>query len=120
MDILVVDDSPIVIKYLRFHLQTDNIKILEASSTDQALELLKNGTFPKLIISDYYTDHQGGGMKILNYILEKNLPIKFVFYTHYLGIRCPEDDGRVLGTVEKANFDKLHDLVKNIAAKSSR
>lgn len=111
MNILLVDDSPIVIKYLRFHLKSEKLNILDSDSGESAVKLIKNGLRPDLIIADYAMNN-GDGMSLLNFILKNDFTSKFVFYTHYIGIKSPFEDYRFLGSVEKANFDKLHELVK--------
>jgi CheY-like chemotaxis protein len=50
--ILLVDDEPGMLRYIRTLLEVDNYKVATASTGEEALELVRKGLHPDLVLLD--------------------------------------------------------------------
>ena len=114
MEVLLVDDEPLILKLLSMHLESLGWKTHTATSGNLALQLLES-VKPDLIITDM-TMPDGDGKMLLEGIKKKNLGQPVVFFV--TGDNELSTDQAVklgaAGSLEKPiDFDKLEKILED-------
>ncbi len=86
--ILVVDDEPSMLRYLRTLLEVDRYDVTTANGGEQALQILNEGLSPDLILLDSFMPGMDG-LELLRRVKEMNSDIKVVM------LSCVNDNRRV-------------------------
>lgn len=111
LNILIIDDEEqnleLMKAFLESHLQC---AIFEASSGNEAMELLKSGQDFDFIISDLRMPN-GSGYDVLEFFTSSSLKAYFILHTTYPIDDLPSHDQRFLGVVSKHNYTKLTQLI---------
>ena len=112
--LLLVDDEQeildIIQNLLENHIHTQSLRIHTALSGNDAIEMLRNDFQFDLIVSDY-TMGNGNGLTVLNYVLEKKIKSKFVFFTSSSGFKTPSPNENYLGIIDKTDLNSLVEYV---------
>ncbi len=112
--ILLIDDSSTFLKALSFALRSKTVNVLNASSTQEALDKLKKIKFD-LVISDYDLGSDNG-LTILKHLRSNNNNVKFIMLTgkdsNKLKCEVEKENGIFL---DKGTFNLVEILKKEIS-----
>lgn len=105
--ILLVDDDESLRQLLAHRLSLDLSSVVdEASSGNEAINLIKQGTKYSLIISDYNMP-DGNGAILQNFLVENDIQSFFFFYSSEIKIDTNPSHKNFLGVIEKPHIQKL-------------
>lgn len=114
--LLVVDDDESLRQLLAYRLSHElndqvRIRVSEAKSGNEAIELLKAGRKFCLIISDYEMP-DGDGCELQDYLIKSKSDSFLMFYSSEANIEFNLAHQNCLGVVRKPDFSQLKDQVK--------
>src|SRR5437588_12848484 len=78
--ILVVDDSPDMLRYLRMVLELDSYRVETANNGVEALQRVRNGTVPEAVVLDLQMPEMDG-LKTLGRLLELQPQVKVIMWS---------------------------------------
>ena len=98
--ILVVDDEPSMLRYLRTLLEVDSYRVTAASSGAEALELIQEGPRPDLVLLDSFMPEMDG-LELLGRLRESQPDLKVIM------LSCVNDNRRVVHAMRLGARDFL-------------
>jgi two-component system, NtrC family, response regulator AtoC len=98
--ILVVDDEPSMLRYLRTLLEVDSYRVTAASSGPEALQLIEEGPAPDLVLLDSFMPEMDG-LELLGRLREAQPDIKVIM------LSCVNDNRRVVHAMRLGARDFL-------------
>jgi two-component system, NtrC family, response regulator AtoC len=98
--ILVVDDEPSMLRYLRTLLEVDSYRVTAASSGAEALELIAEGPQPDLVLLDSFMPEMDG-LELLGRLRESQPELKVIM------LSCVNDNRRVVHAMRLGARDFL-------------
>lgn len=98
--ILVVDDEPSMLRYLRTLLEVDSYRVTAAGSGAEALELIAEGPQPDLVLLDSFMPEMDG-LELLGRLRESQPDLKVIM------LSCVNDNRRVVHAMRLGARDFL-------------
>ncbi len=108
--ILIVEDSPDMQLLIAELCDLAQIPYIKRDSGNQAIDLLRSGFKPSLVISDYNM-FDGNGATLLQYVARMRTDLPFVFFTSELNVEFPLLHAEFKGVIDKHEFGKLYRLI---------
>ena len=111
INILVVDDEVLLQELLSERLVAElGATVMNASSGNEAIELIQMGNKFDLIVSDSSMP-DGTGTDLLRYVTRQEVPALFIFFTGSMTLEIPPPNDLFLGIVEKSDKNMLFEKI---------
>lgn len=111
--ILLVEDDDDLRFIFSNKLLEEGQALTVVSSGNEAIKLLDSSQAFDLIVSDY-SMADGNGLKLLKYVSQKQLNIRFVFFTNTVDPEVPPLSTYFLGVIDKHYFDQLLEIIHGL------
>src|SRR5690242_21313267 len=99
--ILVVDDEPSILRYLRTLLEVESFRVETASSGEEAIKRLQGGPVPDVVLLDVLMPGGMDGLQTLEQLREKRPQLKVIM------LSCVSDTRKVVQAIRLGAQDYL-------------